>query len=360
MKLMIEFYITICILLLIFNMMFVLNKNIEIMYFGNSSKHFQRYILKTYGKYNTMNRLDKKDKKKINRKLGKVKYLAALHETMQMLKPIDTEFEEDIKRTVWNQVDKYLNKNNEEQGYFAYVLSTFNYSSITECDDNMIHFISFLKTDSLYTLTNAMSAICRFNNPYMVHLAIEIINTSHIFYHKKLLTQELLNFKGDQEELKQILISNFKQYNNTIKEGILDYFRLKELEASDFCMEILEDEKEDNEIIYASMRYMAKNPTEKAKMIFQNILNKGSDDWIKEMLAINGLIRFKDSFTKELIYGKVTDINWDVRSNAIKYFVINFPVESDLKAILKLKDKYTNESLIYQYKQISEEAKNMN
>ena len=354
---MIEFYIAICILLLIFNVVFVFRKNIEMMYFANSTKHFQRYILKIYGKYDVTKGLDNKTKKKIKVKLGKVKYLVAMHETLQMLKPINLGFEEEVKICVWSQVNKYLKKTNEQQAYFAYVVSTFNYQEVIASDDNMMQFMNYLNTDSLYTLTNTMDAICNLNNTYMVHSAINIINNSNIFYHKKLFTQSLLNFKGKEEELQQILMVHFEEYNNVIKEGILDYFRLKNVQASEFYINILENNKQDMEIIYATMRCLGQYPTQTSKIFFQSVLDNESENWIKELLAVKGLIHFQDSMTKKLIYDRVTHANWDVRCSAIEYFITNFLQGNELQNILGLNDKYANEALIYRYAQVKKRVK---
>ena len=97
------------------------------------------------------------------------------------------------------------------------------------------------------------------------------------------------------------------------------------------------------------MRYFAKYPNETAKEYFINVL-KNEEEWIRQMLAIQALGRYSEPEIRGLIKNKITSQNWHVRVNAADYLKKNGLDKEEIREIINLKDRYTNETLLYQYR----------
>jgi len=159
----------------------------------------------------------------------------------------------------------------------------------------------------------------------------------------------MIEFSGDNE-LHKLIIDKFKKYTPLTQESILDYFRLKGVDISDFCLNILKEKNLNPQVLYAGIRYFAKYPCDETKQIFIDILQNDNSNWIEQMLAIQALMKHNDNNIKKLIEAKVTDRNWYIRTNATAYLHSHHISRNDIFNILFLKDKYANEALLYQYK----------
>ena len=95
---------------------------------------------------------------------------------------------------------------------------------------------------------------------------------------------------------------------------------------------------------------------DKAKDIFINILETENVDWVKQMLAIQGLRKYSDDKTEKVIKLKITDRNWYVRLNALEYLFANGLDNERIAEIFETKDKYTLETLLYLFKNDEEKS----
>ena len=164
----------------------------------------------------------------------------------------------------------------------------------------------------------------------------------------------MLQARVEKQELGEKLCERYNNYSDYTKNCILDYLRFANVEASEFCMKLVEAKTEDSENRYSALRYFAKFPNEKSQKYFKDILKNGSDIWVEEMLAVQGLSRVTDPEVRSLIKSKITSRNWYVRVNAAEYLKKNGMDKEELKEIIFMNDRYTNETLLYQYQDDSE------
>lgn len=68
------------------------------------------------------------------------------------------------------------------------------------------------------------------------------------------------------------------------------------------------------------------------------------------MLAIQALHAYKDAEVRQAVQEKITHSNWYVRVNAVEYLYNCGLSKEQLHDIIQLRDRYTNECLIYQYR----------
>ena len=68
------------------------------------------------------------------------------------------------------------------------------------------------------------------------------------------------------------------------------------------------------------------------------------------MLSIQALRRYDDREAHDAIFKKITSPNWYVRVNAVQYLHDRGLSREDVFDILYQKDRYANESLLYQFR----------
>ena len=130
----------------------------------------------------------------------------------------------------------------------------------------------------------------------------------------------------------------------------MDYFRLRGVDVSDLCMEILRDEKADPEVSYSAMRYFSKYPNEDSKAYFLTVLADEKSGWVRQLLAVQGLGGYDDPGVFDAISRKVYSPNWHIRTNAVAYMHRRGLSREQIFDILYQRDRYANESLLYQYR----------
>lgn len=332
-------------MLLLFDIGFLVVKNIKNHRFYPQNSQLQITIRKELDNLRSTNKLSKGLESILTNKLSKTNNLIIFQNELENKK-----LDYDFKPYIFAQINNYLDKSDYEQAYYTYLISTFNYENDNLNSNFRLQFMKFLNTKSLYTFTNTMKAIYAFGEAHLVVLAIDNIDERPGFYHKKLFVDGLLEFKGDREELKKELLYKFQGYSPATQESLLDYFRLAGEEVSDLCLEIVRNLKGNSQVRYSAMRYFFKFPSLASKNIFLDILKDEDSLWIELMLAIQGLSLYEEPRIKAIISKMVTSKNWYVRMNAIEY-LHNMKISRDeIFDILFLRDKYANEGLLYQYK----------
>lgn len=348
MNLMIQIYMTVCVVLLLFDIGFLLVKNLRNHRFYPRNLKFEQQLLQEIENRKTGDSDSFSDgfAEVLYKKLSKTKNLIALQGVLEQ----NPEVKKWFRESIFLQIDNYKKKPDYEQAYYTYVVSTLGYEDEKLPTEFAGEFLAFLDSKSLYTFINTMTAIYQFGEVRLILTAMDKVDERPGFYHKKLVVDGLLGARVDKKELGDKLMERFSRYSLYTKECILDYLRFAQVEATDFCMGLIFSADEDQEVRYAAMRYFVKYPNKKSEEFFIEVLKKENDEWIKEMLAIQGLSKVSEPEIRALIKGKITSRNWYVRVNAADYLHKHGLDKKEIKEILSMKDRYTNETLLYQYR----------
>lgn len=352
MRIILGVYIFICIMLFLFNIFFILIKNIKKNRMFSSDRSIDEKFTLAMENYEQNKGFDKDTKDYISKKIEKTKNLIELMDTFEKNKNIiPEEVVIEIREMIIEKEEIYVEKNEMEKAYYPYVLSTFDYKDreFTRYEKSSI--VDFLDCESLYTFVNTMELIYKISDLELLEMAMEKVNLSEIFYHKKLLIDGLMKYNGDEKDLRNSIEKNFFSYGDGIQEGLVDFCRMRKLNINDLCMEILNKEHEIYpEVRYSAMRYFISNRDEDAKYYFIRLIQEENLYWIEKMLSIQVLYKYNDDIIYELIKECITDRNWYVRNAAIKYVHGRNIDQEEIFSILDKRDKYANEEILYEYK----------
>ena len=333
-------------MLLLFDIAFLLIKNLKNHRLYPKRSKFLLELQAQLATYEDRGEFPPHYRKSLLQKLSKTQNLVLLQKELQThhnLEPI-------FRPYLFHQLETYQKKTEYEQAFYTYVISTFDYSSQKVEQEFSRTFISFLDSKSLYTFINTMNAIYRFGESNLLLLAISKMEERAGFYHKKLFVDGLLTYAGDVQELNVQLLGKFHTFSPTTQECLIDYFALSKVNVKNLCLQLLRTPTTHEEVKYVSMRYCSKFPCEESRALFVDILQNPNATWVEQMLAIQGLKTFRDETVRSAVSDKLTDRNFYVRSKAISYLYQQQIGKAEIADILRLRDRYANEALLYQYK----------
>lgn len=152
----------------------------------------------------------------------------------------------ECKKVLINLIYFYEKRSNTELAYFLSVIR--DYGILENNNNNEVEKILFqtLRDESFYCRDNAYLAICKLANPNKLCDALLNIGNSNKYFHKNLITNGLNIYNGNHQELEEILLNNFKKFENSIKCSIIDYLAFNDYPNSKFIYNIMLETKDRN------------------------------------------------------------------------------------------------------------------
>ena len=310
-------YFAIVISLIMFNLFYIIYE-----------KYSTKIIKIKYKKYKDLIIIDMKHKKinQLNIKyfIRELKYINNLRaynlvidELLDSKKNINEYF---IKyEEIYNSLTfKYIKYDSIKKAYFAYVMGKCFINSNLTNGVIVDYMFSLIKDKSIYARENAMLFLYNNGNDDLVIDALMIISKNNIYYNHSLLTNDLLKYKGDVNNLKDKLIANYDFFNEEFKVSIINYFRYsKSNNYIDFFLKKLENKNAEKEVYLALLRFFGKYKEERAlKYLIDCIYMKDKETFEYRLVSASSLKIYDDTKVKKVLIDALKDENWYVKRNA--------------------------------------------
>lgn len=358
MTIVIQIYLFICICLFLFDIFFLMLKNHRNQEFFPKNSKLEELINQEIEQHTKTGVFSDSFESNLASKLKKTNNLITLMEVLE----INPEAYPWFKVLVMNLIQEYQKKSDYEQAYYTYAISKFDYELDPVSGDFAAKFVEFLDSKSLYTFSNAMDAIYKFGNTNLLINAVSKVDKRQGSYHEKLITDGLLLSKANFDELNPRLVNNFFEYSPFMQKALLNYLRMSGFDVKNLCLKLIHDgDLIDREVRYSAMRYFIKYPCSESKQIFLDILEKNEKEdepvWIEQMLAIQGLEKDNSPSVYQSISKLATSPDWYVRTKAVAYLHSHGLNRDEIFEILSRRDRYTDDALLYQYRNDKEMTK---
>ncbi len=360
-EIMIYTYIAICVSMILYNIIYVfILKHRERALISDSKEmgaiaSEQIEVLKNGGE------ISEKHKKYLFRELDKTSGITAFDKALEGVFEKEAEITEkylvDTFSVFETLTHRYINKDTLKIAYFPYILHKYNILKHYEGERLIDVLLDLLRSVNVYCRENTLKALYSMQRPDIVQRALKVIDTNLSFHHPKLISDGLMFYKGDKDELKNTLFESFPHYSVQMQVNILNYFRFVGIKCGDEMLEILKNEKENNELRFSAIRYFEKFPSDDARPVLQEIAeNLDGRIWEYQAIATSALKSYPDDVTFRILVKNLSSGNWHIRQNsAISCEKLGYTYQ-DLINVFDGNDRYAREIMRYRLDRRSAEG----
>lgn len=351
-EIMIYVYIAICVSMILYNIIYVfILKHREKALIANSEK-FDRIINAEIEKLKNGETVSQKHKDFLCKKLDRTAGITAFDKALEKIYKNEPQVTEKYLVETFSVFEylthRYINKDTIKIAYFPYILHKYNILKHYESERLTDALLDLLRSVNVYCRENTIKAIYSIERPELVVSALKTIDKILSFHHPKLICDGLLAYKGDKNNLKEMLFRAFSDFSVQMRVNILNYFRFGNIRCDSQMLEILKNEKEDNEIRFSAIRYFEKFTNEEARPVLQSIAeNLEGRTWEYQAIATSALKSYPDDVTFRILVKNLSSSNWHIRQNsAISCEKIGYTYH-DLINVFDGDDRYAREMMRY-------------
>lgn len=345
-------YLAICASMIIFNI-------VCIFVFKRRDSRTEQYKINLTDKIRKeleKNEVSAKHKRYLSKKLSRINNLICFDKTLEEMYRTDPErinrYINCLTPTFLYLTLEYAKKNEMQAAYFPYIISKYKFcrgKSIRIIIDTMLNLV---KSPSLYCRKNALHALYVLGDCESIITALKIIDVNEPYFHSKLITDGLLEFDGDKDELDHALWSEQENFSEKMKLAVLNYFRFSSGSHKERFLHLLSCKNIPDEIVYCAIRYFGKYYYEPAYPYLVEYAKMSNEShWEYVAIAATALGIYPRTKTVDILKELLKSRNWYVRYNASQS-LLELGVEyHEFAEIFEGDDRYAAEILRYRFEQ---------
>ncbi len=297
-------------------------------------------------------KISEKHKKFLCHELDKTSGITAFDKALEIIFETEPEFTEkylvDTFSVFETLTHRYISKDTIKIAYFPYILHKYNILKHYESERLIDVLLDLLRSVNVYCRENTLKSLYSMQRPDIVRRALKVIDTNLSFHHPKLISDGLIFYKGDKDELKKTLFAYLKDYSVQMRVNILNYFRFAGIKCDGEMLEILMNEKENSEIRFCAIRYFEKFPSVDAEPVILGLAeNLENRIWEYQAIATSALKSYPGDATFRILVKNLSSSNWHVRQNsAISCEKLGYTYQ-DLINVFDGNDRYAREIIRY-------------
>lgn len=351
-EIMIYVYIAICVSMILYNIVhiFILRHRAHALI--SDSEKLKKILNEQIDILKKGEEISEQHKKFLCRELDKISGVTAFDRALGEVYEEEPEFTAkylvDTFSVFETLTHRYISKDTLKIAYFPYILHKYNILKHHEGDRLTSALFDLLRSVNVYCRENTLKALYSMQRPDIVGRALKVIDTNLSFHHPKLISDGLMLYKGDKEDLKKTLFTYFNDFSVQMRVNILNYFRFAGIRCDDKMLEMLKNEKENNEIRFSAIRYFEKFPLDQAEPVILNLAeNLENRTWEYQAIATSALKSYPGDTTFRVLVKNLSSSNWHVRQNsAISCEKLGYTYQ-DLINVFDGNDRYAREIMRY-------------
>lgn len=318
--------------------------------------HYSRRFIKIVRRVIEDQNVTAKHCRYLSRKLKKINNLMAFDKTLEELFAQDPQQTRDYIRQLLSVFTyltlEYKKKSGIQAAYFPYIIrkyKVFQDQPIGIVTDTLLELVH---SSSLYVRENTLQAIYSIGSVDCVLNALWILNESSYYHHPKMITDGLLNFTGDTEQLGKRLWAHFDRFSARMQCVIVNYFRFSSPDHQERILKLLTSPHIDDEIAYSCIRYLGKYAYPPAYPVLTDIIEKHQhDQWIYTAITASALAGYPGDRTVAILKELLHNSNWYVRFNASQSLIALGLYYTDMVDVFEGRDRYAGEIMRYRFDQ---------
>ena len=245
---------------------------------------------------------------------------------------------------------RYVHCSDMKKACYAYELAHFRVTALAPSDALTAFLLGMVSEGSIYRRENAMRALYASGQVKSVVQALQMIDESEHFYNDKLITEGLLSFAGDREELISTIWPLIHQFRSEIRVEVLNFVRFGSARWGQQMLALLKSTN-DSETAIACLRYMGRYPLAEA-LPYVRAEAAQTDNWERCAVAMTVLASYPGEETITLLKQGLLSTNWYVRANASNSLFRLGADYAQIRDVLEGPDRYARQILNYRYQRV--------
>lgn len=233
-----------------------------------------------------------------------------------------------------------------------YILFLRKHGALRYADTSSLasHLKDFLEKGDIHVCEQVLQAIYTIGDPLLTLAALKIVDGRDMFIHPKFISDGLLVYRGDKQILHKLLLDKLSEYSVDMQVNILNYLRFDSAEHGERILSILLDEKTDDELKFACIRYFGKHRYQKAYFVLADFAN--NEKGLKKefcLVSLTALRNYPGEDTLALLRKNLKSPNWYIRYNAAESLNALGVDYGEFVDIFDGKDRFSREILQFQF-----------
>lgn len=352
-EILVYIYLAVCVSMIIFNIVYAYAQKHMDRRMDIKSEKTDEKIKEQLNNVKEGIAVDDAHKEYLKRKLCRINSLLAFDRAMEMSYvefPEETvKYLTEINGVFVHLMLKYRKKESIQTAYFPYVIRKYRILTTNGIHADMkTSLLSLLESDNLFCRENALQAIYSSADGELVLEALKILDKSKHFHHSRLISEGLVFYEGNSDELDRILCGNINKFKPFLKSTLLKYMRLRGGKNYELVLSILKNEKEDHEVRYECIRFFGRNYYEEARPVLLSLAKSDKKKrWEYSAIASTALATYPGDDTVEILKENLYDFNWHIRANSAESLDRLGLTYFDLIDVFESGDRFAREILRY-------------
>ena len=242
----------------------------------------------------------------------------------------------------------YQRRDAVSAAYFSYVLSRYMAPRHLSIHSVQGVLLDYMRKENLYCRVNALQALCRFGSAENILTALQILDQGSVFVHEKILTEGLLTFTGDHDELIRMLWGQLDGFSQHTQLAISNYIRFRSGAYTAEMFAVLQDESRGKELRLSAIRYFGRYYYRPAQDTLLDLARqKDPELWEYTTVSVSALARYPGEATVAALKEALHSSNWYVRYDAAVSLQALHVDYMDLMDVITGNDRYAREMMVY-------------
>lgn len=345
-------YIYIIIALILFDIFYTLNEKLQARRGKQKLEKYKNMVLEEIARLQNNKNINEKHRRRLAFHLRRINNLLIYQEAIRILK-LESRYQVDEYLVLYSSVFQifahlYRHKDSIYKAFFASFLAKyypFYLHKNTILDEAIMKYV---EDKSIYCRENAMLYFYERSSVRLVVNALKKIDENHLYYNHKLLSNDLLKFKGNKKELAKTLFEEFANFSLSFQISIINYLRFSKMDLKEELLRMLTSKEYDKEVNLAIIRYFGKEiHQEVLPYLLQILETEEKQDIEYKIITCQMIGAYESSRVKNALISCISDTNWYVRKNAAKTLSRMKLSNREQQKIEKITDCYGKEMLDY-------------
>ncbi len=291
---------------------------------------------------------------------GRSRIFMRLRPKKELIRPLGCDrakdiFERYLRAVSHEMIDltsTYCKKNTTLHAFYVFVLKKYRFTFYHCTSELIANLKDLIEYGDSSCAEGVMLAVYTMDNPDRVIEFLELVDSSEKFVHPKIISDGILSYTADKRPLNSRIISHLERFSPEMQVNLLNYLRFTDNSYCAEILKILENESVNDEVRFCCIRYFGKYHYDPAYDLIADFAEFADDRRVEyAVVSLMALRNYPCERTLKILSRHIHHPNWYIRYNATESMKMLGIEYQDLVDVFDGRDRYAREMLQYKFDQ---------